>query len=96
MAEKKVAKKRKEAAPIIPEAPVIDVTKHNMVPRHKILTKEETDEVFTKYDISSKNLPRIRADDAAVKAIGAKAGDIIEISRISITAGTSKYYRVVK
>jgi len=40
-------------------------------------------------------MPRIADTDPVVHVIGAKVGDLLEITRTSRTAGTSLYYRIV-
>jgi DNA-directed RNA polymerase subunit H len=73
----------------------IDVLQHELVPEHKILNEEEKKKLFSQYGIKEKNLPRISVKDPAIKSIGAKINDVIEITRDSETAGITKYYRVV-
>lgn len=73
----------------------IDVTSHQMVPRHTILTPEEAEEVFKTYGITKTELPKILMKDPVIKIIGAKDGDIIKIERASETAGISLAYRRV-
>ncbi|HDH91377.1 MAG TPA: DNA-directed RNA polymerase subunit H, partial [Candidatus Aenigmarchaeota archaeon] len=66
------------------------------VPKHEIISEKEREELIKKYGITSlKQLPRIFTSDPVVKAIGAKPGDIIKITRKSPTAGETVYYRVV-
>ena len=74
---------------------MINIFINDLVPKHEILTKEEEEELLKKYKITKKQLPRILSTDPAVKAIGAKKGDIIRITRKSPTAGETYYYRVV-
>jgi DNA-directed RNA polymerase subunit H len=74
---------------------LINIFINDLVPKHEILTKEEEEELLKKYKITKKQLPRILSTDPAVKAIGAKKGDIIRITRKSPTAGETYYYRVV-
>ena len=73
----------------------INVLGHRLVPRHRILTEEEKRELLEGYNITVRDLPKILITDAMVKAIGANIGDVIEIERISPTAGISHYYRYV-
>ena len=72
-----------------------DILKHQMVPKHEILSAKEKKEVLEEFGVSLKQLPRIKSDDPVAKAIGAKAGDILRISRKSPTAGNTVYYRAV-
>lgn len=71
------------------------VLNHKLVPKHRILTKEEKEELLKRYGVKLKQLPRITMNDPAVLAIDAKPRDIIEITRKSSTAGETKYYRLV-
>lgn len=73
----------------------INVLGHRLVPRHRILTEDEKRELLERYKITVKDLPKILITDPMVKAIGANIGDVIEIERISPTAGISYYYRYV-
>ena len=73
-----------------------DILKHLLVPKHAILKEDEIKEVLKKYNIKIQQLPKILTTDAAVKAIGAKEGDVIKITRESPTAGSTTYFRLVK
>ena len=74
----------------------INILKHNLVPEHVILSDEEAEEVLDKLKIRPDQLPKILPDDPVVKAIGAKLGDILKITRNSETAGIFVAYRVVR
>jgi len=52
-------------------------------------------EVLELFCARKDSLPRFLEDDPVVKEIGAKPGDLVRITRNSLTAGTSIYYRVV-
>jgi DNA-directed RNA polymerase subunit H len=68
---------------------------HVLVPKHRILSEEEKNQLLEKYNISTLKLPFILSSDVLVKQIKARVGDMIEISRKSKTAGETKYYRYV-
>ena len=75
----------------------IDVLLHKFVPRHLLLTKEESLELLEKYQIEVTDLPQIFEKDPVAIAIGAKEGDIVRIIRDShTTVSTMDYYRYVK
>lgn len=75
----------------------IDVLLHDLVPQHILLTKEETQDLMDKYQITVIDLPQIFEKDPIAIAIGAKEGDIIKIIRESKTTVKSiDYYRYVK
>ena len=75
--------------------PPFNIFKHELVPKHEILTKEEVEELQKTYRIEPYQIPRIRSSDPAAKMIGAKPGDIVRITRNSPTAGRSVAYRYV-
>lgn len=72
-----------------------DIGQHVLVPKHEILPKEKAREVLERYRISPHQLPLIKSSDPVVKAIGAKPGDILKITRNSPTAGRAIAYRYV-
>ncbi|MEM2083095.1 MAG: DNA-directed RNA polymerase subunit H [Nitrososphaerota archaeon] len=76
-------------------SPPINILEHVYVPKHEILSKEEAEALLKKYNITPSQLPSILISDPVVKAIGAKIGDIIKITRLSETSGKSIYYRCV-
>ena len=72
-----------------------DILKHKLVPEHTILSKSKVNKVMKELDIHPEQLPKIKQDDPVCKAIEAKAGDILEITRKSHTAGKFVTYRLV-
>lgn len=72
-----------------------DVLQHVMVPDHKIMSEEEVSDLFSTYQITHEQLPKIYHDDPAVKAIEGTIGDVIKIVRVSQTAGRAESYRLV-
>ena len=74
----------------------IDIQDHMLVPTHEIMTEEEIADEFSDVEYDFKNLPKIRSDDPVVKAIEAKPGDILRITRESQTAGVFVTYRIVE
>ncbi len=68
---------------------------HQLVPKHEVLTKEETKEVLEMFGAQKEQLPKILGSDPICKEIGAKKGDVLRILRKSETGGESVYYRVV-
>lgn len=72
-----------------------NVTKHSMVPKHEILSKEETDELIKSLYITDiKKLPKINASDPISKYYGIQVGEVFRITRPSETSGISYYYRL--
>ncbi len=75
----------------------IDVLLHKFVPKHLLLTKEESQHLLEKYRIDITDLPQMFEKDPVAIAIGAKEGDIVKIIRDSNTTVKSiDYYRYVK
>lgn len=79
----------------MPEKTKIDIFRNELVPKHEILSEEKKEELLKTLNISSSQLPKILSTDPAAKAIGAKKGDVIKITRKSLTAGEYNYYRLV-
>ncbi|MDH5448813.1 MAG: DNA-directed RNA polymerase subunit H [Candidatus Bathyarchaeota archaeon] len=75
--------------------PVFNLFDHELVPKHEILPPDEREKLLDKYRVQPYQLPRIRTSDPAVKAIGAKTGDVVKIIRNSATAGKCVVYRYV-
>lgn len=73
----------------------IEIIKHELVPKHEILSKKEKEEVLELYQTKEKRLPKILFTDPVIEMIGAKPGDVLKILRKSHTSGESVYYRLV-
>ena len=72
----------------------VDITEHEYVPKHEILSKEEKDALFKKYQISKKQLPKIKSADPVARYYGLKADDVVKITRPSLTGGKYVTYRI--
>jgi DNA-directed RNA polymerase subunit H len=77
------------------EVPPFKVSTHFLIPRHELLTKEESQQVRERFHSSPSQFPYILVTDPIAKEVGAKPGDFVRISRKSETAGSSTYYRYV-
>ena len=75
--------------------PSYDGFKHDLVPKHGLLNADEAKEVLERYHIKPFQIPYIKSTDPAVRAIGAKPGDMVKVIRKSATAGESDFYRYV-
>ena len=73
----------------------LEIDKHELVPKHILLTEREKEELLQKYGISLRQLPRISMEDPVIKDLNGKIGDVVKIIRKSSTAGESLYYRVI-
>ena len=67
---------------------VFNISKHILVPKHILLTKEEKAEVLEKYNVTELQLPKIKLNDPMAKYLGLKIGDVCKILR------TTPYYRI--
>ncbi|EJW02677.1 hypothetical protein EDEG_02909 [Edhazardia aedis USNM 41457] len=74
---------------------LFNVTKHMLVPKHRILEYEEKCKLLECRRIKESQLPRMLITDRIARHFGAKRGDVFEIVRSSETAGESLYYRIV-
>jgi DNA-directed RNA polymerase subunit H len=91
----KTGAKKKNVELLLKSFPVFDIFEHALVPRHEILPEKEKIELLQKYKVQPYQMPQIKSIDPAVKAIGAKPGDILRIIRKSSTAGEHIAYRYV-
>ena len=70
------------------------ISNHILVPKHRILDDDEVEVVLSRYNIEKEKLSKILTTDPVLGEIGANAGDVIEITRKSETAGESVFYRL--
>lgn len=73
----------------------MEISKHELVPKHAILNEEQKEEFLRNYGITLRQLPRIIETDPAIKEMSAKPGDVVKIVRKDSEGGESLYYRVV-
>ncbi len=73
----------------------IKIVDHIYQPTHKILSKEDAELVFKKFNSKPSQLPYIMSSDKGIQGLDAQPSDIIKITRKSSTAGESVYYRYV-
>ncbi|MCD4740743.1 DNA-directed RNA polymerase subunit H [archaeon] len=71
------------------------ILEHILVPKHEILSKTQVEKFLKENKLEESQFPGISEEDPVIKAIKAKKGDLIKITRDSITAGESVYYRIV-
>lgn len=75
---------------------IFNITHHEFVPKHSILSKEEENEVLDKYSTTINKLPKILKNDPIAKYYGMKPNQICKIIRNSPEVGDYIYYRLVK
>ena len=74
---------------------MFEIFEHVLVPKHEILSEKEKSQLLAQYKIQPYKMPQIKATDPAVKAIGARPGDLLRIIRKSATSGKHIAYRYV-
>jgi DNA-directed RNA polymerase subunit H len=85
----------KETKARLPEDEKIEIFQNTLVPKHVLLSKEETQSVLDLYKIKPYQLPYIKSTDPAARAIDAQPGAVVKIIRTSQTAGSAVAYRYV-
>ena len=73
---------------------LFDISKHILVPKLRILNKDEKKSILEKFGVNDyTQFNIIKVNDAQAKFYGVKKNDLVEISRISETAGIYKVWR---
>jgi len=72
-----------------------DKITHVLVPRHEVLSKEESEKVLKELGVKAWQLPRIAQDDPAIRGIDTEVGQLVRITRKSELMGEYVVYRLV-
>ncbi len=72
-----------------------NVLNHELVPRHEILSDAEAKKIMKKYGLVEKQLPYLLIHDPVAKAVCAKPGQIVKVTRDSPTSGVVVTYRLI-
>lgn len=73
---------------------IVNITHHELVPRHIKLSKDEKKELLDRYRLKESQLPRVQREDPVARYLGLKRGEVVKIIRRSETSGRYASYRI--
>ena len=74
---------------------IYNITKHSLVPKHELLSKEQKMQIMKLYKVTDKHLPQMLKTDPVARYFNAKPGNLFKIVRDSNITYKSISFRVV-
>jgi len=68
---------------------------HKFIPEHQKISEDEKQQLFAKYKITIRDLPKVSIFDPSIAHLEPKVNDVIKIVRDSSTSGQTVFYRGV-
>jgi DNA-directed RNA polymerase subunit H len=98
-------RRSKKRAAAVPAKPLRPFVAHHLLPKHEILSEEETKKVLEELETVAERLPKILVGDAGLQTdpkfvAGRDAGEnfvgrLVRVRRPSATAGEAIAYRLI-
>lgn len=74
---------------------LINIIDHDLQPKFEVLDVKEKKDFLEEYDITKRQMSKMRSIDPIARYYNLKAGDIVRIVRPSSTSGLGFHYRIV-
>ncbi|KAL9232662.1 hypothetical protein vseg_007744 [Gypsophila vaccaria] len=74
---------------------LVNITKHVLKPRHRVLTPKEKEKLLKKYNLEEKQLPRMSVKDAISRYYGLEKGQVVKVMYTGEITQSHVTYRCV-